>query len=174
MKYLSFLILVLFCSSCSSTKLYKEVMKDTQEINFKSYNVSQEVLYPAVIETVMLKKFTIENEDPGQGLLTAARYFHQGKNNSILALQAKFIRKGDQKTSLFLNAVETTEKNFVQDKTRFFLFLVPMPGGGGKEVSTMKESEKIIEDKEFYDVLFALIDKKIAQDNTPETNNKDK
>lgn len=164
MKHVGLIILVLFCASCSSTKFYKEVMKDTEEINSRSYNVSQNVLFPAVIETFMIKKFTIENEEPEQGSITGSRYFNHGKKNAIVALQAKFIKKGDQKTALFLNAVETTEKNFVQDKTRFFMFLVPLPGGGGKQASTMKESEKIIEDKEFYDALFALIDKKIESD----------
>jgi hypothetical protein len=149
-------------------------MKDTEEINSKSYNFSQDVLFPAVIETFMIKKFIIEHEEPGQGLITGARYFNHGKHNSILALQAKFIKKGDQKTTLFLNAVETTEKNFVQDKTRFFMFLVPLPGGGGKQVSTMKESEKIVEDKEFYDTLFALIDTKLGQEVAPQTVVKDK
>lgn len=139
-------------------------MLDTEESNLRSYQVSQDVLYPAVIETFMIKKFIIEHEEPSQGMITGTRYFHHGKNNSVIALQAKFIKKGDQKTTLFLNAVETTEKNFVQDKTRFFMFLVPLPGGGGKEVSTVKESEKVIDDKEFYETLFAMIDKKIESD----------
>lgn len=166
MKHWALIILVLLCASCSSTKLYKEVMLDTEEINLRSYDVSQDVLFPSVIETFMIKKFIIENEEPAQGRLTGTRYFHHGKNNSVIALQAKFIKKGDHKTTLFLNAVETTEKNFVQDKTRFFMFLVPLPGGGGKEVSSYKESEKVIDDKEFYDTLFAMIDKKIADDAT--------
>ncbi len=174
MKQLGLIILVLLCSSCSSTQLYKEVMKDSEAFNSKSYNVSQDVLLPAVVETFMLKKFIIENEEPDQGLITGTRYFNRGKNNSIIALQAKFIKRSDQRTTIFLNAVETTEKNFVQDKTRFFLFLVPLPGGGGKQASTMKESEKIVEDKEFYDILFALIDKKMVPEGAAETVAEDK
>ncbi|OQX53929.1 MAG: hypothetical protein B5M48_02070 [Candidatus Omnitrophica bacterium 4484_213] len=47
-----------------------------------------------------------------------------------------------------------SERLFVADRTRFFLWLIPLPGGGDKEVSKIKEEEKIIEDRKFYQRFF--------------------
>ena len=59
------------------------------------------------------------------------------------------------------------------DRTRFFLWLIPLPGGGGKEASKIKEEEKTIEDKEFYQRFFEEIEEGIKnlkeiQDKTKE------
>ena len=57
------------------------------------------------------------------------------------------------------------------DRTRFFLWLIPLPGGGGKEASKIKEEEKIIEDQEFYQRFFEEIEEEI---NKPKEEPKDK
>ena len=65
--------------------------------------------------------------------ILAVRSIKKGKRTWILALQAHFFKLDDNKTRLYLNAIETTERTYVADRTRFFLFVVPLPGGGGKE-----------------------------------------
>jgi hypothetical protein len=137
-------------------------MKDEPAVNVRSYQVAADTLYPAVIETLMMKKFSLADEDRANGLVTGKRFFNKGKRNTVLALQAKMIAKGDRQTALFLNAIETTEKNFVADRTRFLLFIIPLPGGGGKEVSQMKETEKVVEDRKFYDKLFDDIEARLS------------
>lgn len=57
----------------------------------------------------------------------------------------------------------TTERSYVADRTRFFLFIVPLPGGGGNEASTVKEGEKVINDKNFCKKFFDEIEKTIKK-----------
>ena len=45
---------------------------------------------------------------------------------------AKITLNGENSSTLYLDAIQTTERLFVSDHARFFLFLIPLPGGGGK------------------------------------------
>jgi len=146
---------------CASAPVYKEVFKEKVNYNKREFNVSSEILYQAVVKAICSKSFIIENEDKERGFILAKRYFQKGKRNIILALQAKIVTEGEEYTNLYLNAVETTERLYVADRTRFFLFIIPLPGGGGKEATKIKEGEKIVEDKEFYQNFFSLIEEEI-------------
>ena len=152
---------VLLLWGCASTPVYKEVFKEDVDYNKREFNVSSDVLYQDVVKAICSKSFIIENEDKESGFILAKRYFQKGKKNIILALQAKIVAEGEECATLYLNAVETTERLYVADRTRFFLFLIPLPGGGGKEATKIKEGEKIVEDKEFYTKFFSLIEREI-------------
>ena len=110
---------------------------------------------------LLSKKFVVDHEDQASGLITAKRVFSKSYQNVAVVVQTKIISQGDKEQELYLNGVQTTERNYVADRTRFFLFIVPLPGGGGKEVTKAKESEIIIDDKDFYKDLFDAVQKEL-------------
>jgi hypothetical protein len=73
------------------------------------------------------------------------------------------VPEGTNKSRLYLSAVETTERSYVSDRTRFFLFIIPLPGGGGKEASQIKEGEKVVQDKVFYRKFFDFICEQVQE-----------
>ncbi len=145
-------------SGCATFNPSAEVFKEKTTYNVKEFSAPSDSLYQAIVKSIYSQNFAIENEDKTKGFILAKRYFQRGKRNVILILQAKIIPDNENKSTLYLNALQTTEKLFVADKTRFFLWLIPLPGGGGKEATKIKEEEKMIEDKEFYKKFFEEIE----------------
>jgi hypothetical protein len=156
-----FLVGFLFIAGCGTGKVYREIMKDKPSYNSREFSVSPDILYQAVMRIIYSKNFIVEKENQKDGFILAKRYFQKGKRNVILALQAKILPYADNKSLLYLNAFQTTERLYVADRTRFFMFIIPLPGGGGKEATKVKEGEKIIEDKKFYGELFSAIENEI-------------
>jgi len=156
-----FLTCLITITGCA-TPVYREVFQEKTSYNSKEFNVSVNTLYQASTRAICAKNFIIEKEDAGKGSILAKRSFQRGKRSIVLVLQAKMDSVGNDKTTLYLNALQTTEVNYVSDHTRFFLFLVPLPGGGGKSASQIKEGEKVIEDKKFYQDFFTEIQKEVA------------
>jgi hypothetical protein len=163
-----FAIVVVFLPGCASTHVYKEVMKEEPSYNTREFSASKDALYQAVMEVVLDKNFMIEKEDKENSFILAKRSFQKGKKSIALLLQAKITAVTDAKARVYLSAVETREANYVADRTRFFLWLVPLPGGGGKEASRVKEGEEVVSDKDFYNNLFSLVEKVLpASSSTP-------
>jgi hypothetical protein len=148
---------VLLICGCA-TPAYKDVFKDKPAYNSKSFTVSRDILYQATLRAICARNFIIEKEDQEKGFILAKRSFQRGRKTIILVLQANASFDETQRATLYLNAMETTERYFVADRTRFFLWLIPLPGGGGKEGTSIKEGEKIIEDKTFYKNFFVEIE----------------
>lgn len=136
-------------SGCAAPA-YREIFQEKASYNSKEFDVPINVLYQATTRAVCARNFIIEKEDTEKGSLLAKRSFQKGKKTIVLVLQARMESNANDKTMIYLTALETTETSYVTDKTRFFLFLVPLPGGGGKSASQIKEGEKVIEDKKFY------------------------
>ncbi len=159
MKRIGFLLfLVLLFSGCAATKAYQDVMNEEAiKYNMRTFLTSKEIVTLALTKAILAKKFVIESEDKDAGIFVASRYFNKGKRNVVLALQTKIIKESENTTTVYLNAIETTERNYITDKTRFFMWVVPLPGGGGKEATKIKESEEVIEDEKFYNSLFELV-----------------
>jgi hypothetical protein len=157
-----FLAIILLVSGCA-TPSYREALREKYICNKKEFPVSEDVLYQAVTKAMCSRAFVIEKEDRLEGFILSKRYFHKGNKNIVLALQAKIIPEGEDRSTLYMNAVETTEKLYVYDRTRFFLFIIPLPGGGGKEATTIKEGERMIEDKKFYKTLFSIVAKELKK-----------
>ena len=162
--------LVILISGCASAPVYNQIFEEDTSYNQKSFPVSQKQLYDAVIKTIYSKNFMIDKENDDKDFVVARRAFQQGKKTTILLVQAK-VAGVDQTNSatVFLSALETTERSYVSDRTRFFLFIVPLPGGGGKQASTVKEGEKIISDKKFYANFFLEINKALENSNDTPT-----
>lgn len=161
MKKILSVAAVCFLIAGCSTPPHREILSKRNIENDKEFLVSKEILHNATIKALCDKEFLIEKEDKENGFILAKRYFKRGTRNIILAMQAKIVSEGDYKSTVYLSAVETTERMYIADHTRFFLFIIPLPGGGGKEASTIKEGEHIIDDNKFYRDFFRLIKKQI-------------
>lgn len=148
-------------AGCASAPVYKDMFKEESSFNTKVFPAADSELYPAVIKALCLKNFIIEREDKETGVITAKRSYQQGKKIVVLVVQARIVPSGLEST-LFLNGLQTTEKTYVADKTRFFLWIIPLPGGGGKDATSIKEGEKVIEDKAFYQNFFSVIEQQLA------------
>lgn len=155
----------LVCFGCAAAPVYKDVFNEKPAFNQKAFPVSQEKLYQAALRTICSKNFLIEKESEQKDFFVGRRAFQKGKRTTILILQAKIMPDSGSSATIYLNALETTERSYVADRTRFFLFIIPLPGGGGKEATEVKEGERVIEDKEFYGNFFAEIEKSLK---TPE------
>jgi hypothetical protein len=138
------------------------VFNEKESYNSKEFSVPANILYQAASRAICAKNFIIEKEDIDKGFILAKRSFQRGKRSIVLVVQAKMDTSCNDKTMLYLSALQTTEMYYVSDHTRFFLFLVPLPGGGGKNASQVKEGEKVIDDKEFYKNFFAEIQREVS------------
>jgi len=157
-NFLFFILFVPLIYGCSSTRYtYRQIEEDKDPFTSHRFQCTLPVLHKAVTEVLLTKKFAIDHEDAVNGTLTGSRYFTHGYQKTVVVVQSKILSKNDNEQQLFLNGVQTTDRNYVADRTRFFLFIIPLPGGGGKEVTESKESEFVINDKAFYDDLFKNI-----------------
>lgn len=154
-------LLCLFAAGCSSGGTYKEIFKEKTSYNSKEFTVSKEMLHTAVLKTIYSKNFLVEKEDTANGFILVKHIFEKGKVTVVLMLQARMIADSPEKTTLYLNAVETTERLYVFDRTRFFLFFIPLPGGGGKEAKKVIEGEKQIKDKNFYQQFISEVERHV-------------
>ncbi len=161
-KNLIFAALLIISPGCASAPVYDKIFSEDNSYNHKTFALSKEELYAATIKTIYAKNFMIDKESEDKDFIVARRSFQKGKKTTILVVQAKIVgEKTAEASTLFLSALETTEQFYVADRTRFFLFIVPLPGGGGKQASTVKQGEKEIEDKNFYKKWFDEIQKEI-------------
>ena len=155
--FILFIFVSLICG-CSSTRYtYRQIEQDKDPFNSHTFQCSLPILHKAITQVLLTKKFTIDHEDAVNGTLTGSRYFTHGYQTIVVVVQSKILSKSDNIQQLFLNGIQTTERNYVADRTRFLLFIIPLPGGGGKEVTQSKESEFVINDKDFYNDLFTNI-----------------
>jgi hypothetical protein len=157
--------MLLILSGCSTPAVYKEVFNGIPAYNQKYFTVSADKLYPAAIKAICSQNFTIANADAAKQIITAKRVFYKGSRNITIALQTNIISNGENSSVLFFNATQATERVFVADRTRFFLWIIPLPGGGGKEATRVREEEKVIDDKEFYKNFFAAVEKFLVSEN---------
>ena len=159
---LSFFAVGLILSGCSSVQYtYRQIQKDNDNYNSRVFSATAAQLQKALNEMLLSKKFQIDKEDEAAGTLVASRYFSQSRNNIVVLLQARIFAQDQGHQKLFLNGIQTTQRNYILDRTRFLLWVIPLPGGGGKEVSKTKESEASITDKAFYNDLFDAIQKNL-------------
>ncbi|MBF0478390.1 MAG: hypothetical protein HQL26_02805 [Candidatus Omnitrophica bacterium] len=145
-----------FFAGCAQA-VYKTCLVDTGIKNSRQFDVGKDDLYKFTMQTLLTKGFIIESENKADGAIAARKSIQKGKRTYVVGIQARIYSLTDKTASLFLNGVQTTEKTFIADKTRFLLFIIPLPGGGGKEATKVTEGVNTIEDQQFYDELFSLI-----------------
>lgn len=160
-KIIALWVILLVAGGCATSAAYKEVFKAKPVYSSKEFSVPSDILFKATVKAICSKNFLVEKEDKENSFILANKFFQRGRKMNVLALQAKIVPEAERVSTLYLTAVETTERVYVADRTRFFLFIVPLPGGGGKEATKVKEGEHIVNDRNFYKKFFLLIEKEI-------------
>lgn len=157
MKRVYFLLVTFaFLSACGSPQVYKDVFNTDSGPNVKTFNVPVEACYLAVKRAVLSQNFRIEKEDLQAKSFTSARYFEDGKDSTVITLNANIIAAGIDKATIYVSAVQHVEK--VRVKTdRTFLGLIPV----GSEATKVKQEERTVEDEEFYKKLFDAVEREI-------------
>jgi len=150
-------------AGCATPPVYKEGFKCKAAYNAMQFPVNRDTLYLATLRTIYSRNFIIEKEDRENGNILAKRSFQYGRRTVILLLQANVSPDELEKSTLYLTVLQTTERYYVQDRTRFFLWIVPLPGGGGREGTHVKEGEKIVEDRRFYERFFVEVEEAIKR-----------
>ncbi len=164
---------ILFLSGCATFSPSEEVFKEKANINSRTYDASVNACFDVLKQVILKKNFSLASEDKEAKRLQATRYFQKGRRSIVIVLNANLQSPGENKTTVYLNAVQSTEKLYSQSHTRFFLGIVPLPGGGGETAERLKEGEITIEDQKFYEGFFDEIkDEIIKSKGTGEGNKK--
>ena len=159
---LSLVLSALLLSGCGGPSAYNRVFKRTaQHINSQTYAADHEVCWNAVNRATLALNFSVDQQDKARGLLQASRYYTEGKRTTTITVQANVQVQGQQRTTVYLNAVQRTERLFARSHTRFFLWVIPLPGGGGTEANRVKEAERTVDDKQFYQAFFRTIEQEL-------------
>ena len=149
-------ILAFLLSACGGAEVYKNVFNKDGGPNVKAFNASVDNCYLATKRAVLSQNFRIEKEDLQAKSLTAARYFEDGKDSTVLTVNANVIAAGSDKATIYINAVQHVEK--VRTKTQSTFFgLIPI----GSEATKTKQEERTVEDMDFYKKFFEAVEKEI-------------
>ncbi len=149
-----FLIAMLMTGCASSA--YKNVFNNENSPNVKTFSASPDDCYTAGKRAVLSRNFRIEREDLQARSFTAARYFEDGKDSTVVTVNANVIAAGKDKSTVYASATQHVEK--VRVKTdRALLGLVP----AGSEATKVKQEERTIEDENFYKKLFAALEEEL-------------
>lgn len=163
--WIGVLVIGVFLTGCSPSRyIYKEISQDKSSYNTQTYEVAAADLNKAVTQMLLAKKFEITEKNEDAGTITATRVFSKSYQTTMVKVQASVVTNSEKNQSLYLNGVQSTERHYVQDHTRTLLWVVPIPGGGGKSVSTSKEADVTIDDAEFYKDLFDGVRKNLPSE----------
>lgn len=147
-------------SGCAAPA-YRQVFQEKPAGNYREFAAPLGDLYSAVTKVMCSRSFIIESEDKEKGFVLGKRSFQRGRQTIVLLIQGKFVGDKNGRSTVFVNAIETTESVYVSDRTRFLLFVLPLPGGG-KETTTVKTAERTVQDHKFYSDFFSEVEKELA------------
>jgi hypothetical protein len=153
---LAMFLMIVLITGCA-TGGYKDVFNDEKSPNVKTFNVLPDDCYIASKRAVLSQNFRIEREDLQARSFTAARYFEDGKDTIVVTINANVIAAGKDRSTVYASATQHVEKVRVKTE-RTLLGLVP----AGSEATKVKQEERTIEDKEFYNKLFAALEKELS------------
>jgi hypothetical protein len=152
----SLFLILIFLSACGGPQVYKDVFNTDSGPNVRTFNVSVDTCYLAAKRAVLSQNFRIGKEDLQAKSFTAARYFEDGKDSTVLTVNANVIATGNDKATIYASAVQYVDK--VRTKTdRTFFGLIPV----GSEATKVKQEERTGEDVEFYKKFFEAVEKGI-------------
>lgn len=161
MRCLLTVVLSLALSGCAAPT-YRQVFQEKPAGNYRDFAVPLCDLYSAVTKVMCSRSFIIESEDKDKGFVLGKRSFQRGRQTIVLLVQGKLVGDKNGRSTVFVNAIETTESVYVSDRTRFLLFVLPLPGGGGKEATTVKTAERTVQDHKFYSDFFSEVEKELV------------
>jgi len=153
---LTMFLMAVLITGCA-TSGYKNVFNDENSPNVKTFHVLPDDCYIASKRAVLSQNFRIEREDLQARSFTAARYFEDGKDTIVVTINANVIAAGKDKSTVYASATQHVEKVRVKTE-RTLLGLVP----AGSEATKVKQEERTIEDKDFYNKLFAALEKELG------------
>jgi hypothetical protein len=148
-------LMAILTTGCA-TSAYKNVFKDENSPNVKTFNALPDNCYLAAKRAVLSQNFRIEREDLQARSFTAARYFEDGKDSIVVTVNVNVIAAGKDKSTVYASATQHVEKVRVKSD-RALQGLLPV----GSEATKVKQEERTIEDKDFYNKLFAAIEKEL-------------
>ena len=160
-KALSVVLAACLLAGCGGPSAYQRVFKNSENRNAKTYPTVFDTCWLAVTRAALGLNFGLDQQDKDKGFLQASRHFREGKRTTSLTLKASLQPEGNQQTTVYLNATQTSEKVFARSHRRFFLWLIPLPGGGGVTASRIAEGEDTLEDEKFYQAFFDAIGKEL-------------
>jgi hypothetical protein len=128
--------------------------------NSEVFAASQEDCWMAVSRAVLALNFGMETQDPARGFLQASQHFKRYRGTTTVTLRVNLEPEGDQ-TRVYASADERTEKVFTRSHTRFFLWVIPLPGGGGAEAARVKTGEWTVRDRKFYRSFFQAVEQEL-------------
>lgn len=151
----------LFLTGCSGHSAYQRVFKQPEPYNFRTYPVSMKTCWLAVNRAVLGLNFGIDKAEKEEGLLEASKHFQEGKKTTTIVLKASLETAGSGATTVYVNVLETRERVFARSHTRFFLWIIPLPGGGGTVASRVTEGARTVTDVKFYGALFEAVGREL-------------
>ena len=151
----------LLLAGCSGPSAYQRVFEQDGHANARTYAAGVEDCWLAVNRAALSLNFGLDKEEKDKGLLEAVRHFQDGKRTTTLTLKVSLQPEGRKETTVYVNAVELKERVFARSHRRFFLWIIPLPGGGGVTASRLTEGEKTVEDGQFYTAFFDAVGKEL-------------
>ena len=158
---------LLALGGCARPTAYQRVFgSEERPMNRRTMPATGAATWAAVKRAALALNFSIDDEDQAKGRVTASRLFQDGRKTTKIRLKAETEPDGSGQTVVFLSAIEETDRLFTRSHRRFFLWIIPLPGGGGVEANRVTETERSIADQDFYDSFFAAIERELALNET--------
>ena len=158
---------LLALGGCARPTAYQRVFgAQERSMNRRTMPATGGSTWAAVKRAALALNFSIDEEDQAKGRATASRLFQDGRKTTKIQLKAEIEPDGSGQTVVFLSAIEETDRLFTRSHRRFFLWIIPLPGGGGVEANRVTETERTIVDQDFYDSFFAAVERELALDRT--------
>lgn len=149
-------------AGCGGPSAHERVFaRAPQRMNGRSYMADMASCWRAVNRAVLGLNFGIDEQDQTTHALQASRHFTKGWRTTTVKLRISLEPAEGEQTLVYASAVERTERLFTRSHHRFFLWIVPLPGGGGVEANRVLEREATIEDSRFYDGLFRAVEEQL-------------
>lgn len=149
-------------AGCGGPSTYERVFAHApQRMNGRSYAADTESCWRAVNRAVLGLNFGIDEQDQTMHALRASRHFTKGRRTTTVQLRVNLEQGESGQTLIYANAVERSERLFTRSHRRFFLWVLPLPGGGGIEANRVLEREATVEDGHFYDGFFGAVEEQL-------------
>ena len=148
-------------AGCGGPSAYHGVFQGPRPENARMFSIDQATCWAAVNRTVLALNFTPEQQDEVKRLLQATRYFGKSRRTRAVRLTISLQPSREGGTMVYANATEVAERVFTRSHRRFFLWVIPLPGGGGVEASRVKEGEWTVSDPVFYAQFFEALGREL-------------
>ncbi len=156
--------MAVFAWGCGGPSAHRRVFQGGADVrNSRVYATGTETCWTALMRAALSLNFGVDQQDPERRSLQASRYFKEGGRTTRITLKASLQPVGEGRTTLYVTAVQATERLYARSHRRFFLWVIPLPGGGGTEASRVREGEWTVDDRQFYDAFFQTVQRELGE-----------